>query len=250
MRAALLIVLSVFSITAAAAGQTLAPDASADQVLDALKTRGDTLHDFSADVKMTEVNQATADSSSHDGRVLFQKFGDGDGRIRVTFTQRIEGDRIIKENHEYTLAKGLLIERDYLKKIETDREVVKPGEKINLLKLGEGPFPLPIGQDKQDVHKQFDVTEPSPAKDDPPQTVHLLLKPKTATDMARRFAQIDIWVDRQTGMPVQIMTLDATQESTRITVLSDVRVNQGLGDADFALLKVDGWELTQEPYQP
>ena len=30
--------------------------------------------------------------------------------------------------------------------------MLKPGEKLNLLKLGEGPFPLPIGQKKEDVY--------------------------------------------------------------------------------------------------
>jgi outer membrane lipoprotein-sorting protein len=142
------------------------------------------------------------------------------------------------------------VDRDYLKKNEVRRQVVKPGEKINLLKLGEGPFPLPIGQTKEEVHQQFDVSLVPTAKDDPPQTVHLLLKPKALTDLARKFTQIDVYVDRQNSMPVQIVTLDADGQRTQTTVIDHLRLNAGLSDADFALPKVEGWDQTEEPYQP
>ena len=36
---------------------------------------------------------------------------------------------------------------------------------MNLLELGEGPFPLPIGQSRQDVEKQFKVTKVAAVKD-------------------------------------------------------------------------------------
>jgi outer membrane lipoprotein-sorting protein len=222
--------------------------ATIDQVLDALKIRGDTLGSFTADVKLTEVDQATADSSANVGRVWFQKRPNGDSRIRVQFTQRIEGDKTFAEKHEYTLADGWLTECDYQKKTEVQRQVVKSGEKINLLKLGEGPFPLPIGQDKQDVHRDFDVSMIPAAEDDPAGTVHLTLKPKPKTDLATRFSQIDVWVDRQSGMPVQIVTLDSSGERTQTTQLSDIHLNATLSDLDFALPQTQGWDVTQEPY--
>ena len=43
--------------------------------------------------------------------------------------------------------------------MDTNRFRARPGEKVNLLKLGEGPFPLPIGQPKEDVHREFIVTK-------------------------------------------------------------------------------------------
>ena len=227
----------------------IAADASADQVLDALKARGDTMRDFSCDVGVTEVDEATADSSSHGGKVLFQKLDNGDGRIRVSFNQSTQGTKIFKEQHEYTLAKGWLIDRDYDKKNEVRRQVVRPGEKLNLLKLGEGPFPLPVGQDRADVKKEFDVTKVDAAKDDPADTVHLQLKPKAGSDFSRKFTQIDVWVDRTVGMPVRIVTRDSSGDRTQTTDLTHIRLNQGLGDADFTLPKVDGWDVTEEPYR-
>jgi len=223
--------------------------ATVDQVLGALKLRGDQLKDFSADVALSTVEQTTGDSYSDCGNVRFQKVGDDDSRIRVTFTRHVIGDRILTEKHEYTIADGKLDERDYDKKTETVRQIVKPGEKIKILKLGEGPFPMPIGQDPDEVKRQFDVALIAPAADDPKGTVHIQLKPTPQTDMARRFAQIDVFVDRQQGMPVQIVTVDSPREHIQTALLTNLQLNTGLTDAAFTLPPVQGWSWTEEPYQ-
>ncbi len=93
-----------------------------------------------------------------------------------------------------------LIDRDYKRKTEIKRQVLRPGEKINLLKLGEGPFPLPIGQDKAEVKKLFDVTKEKLLKDDPQGTVHVKLVPKPGTQLRRSSAR-STWVDRGTISP-------------------------------------------------
>lgn len=234
--------------TARAQFHAIAPEATADGVLDAMQARGQEMRDFSAAVTVTAVDQATMDTSSQGGRVLFQKLPGDQGRLRVDFDQRTEGDRIIQEKRQYTLADGWLVERDYDKKTEIRRQVVRPGEKIDLLKLGEGPFPLPVGQKKEDVYKQFDVTLAAPDKTDPSGTAHLKLTPKPSTDLARRFTQIDVWVDRQLGMPLRIVTLDNAGQQSVTTDLTGIRLNGGLKDDDFALEKVAGWDTTEEPF--
>jgi outer membrane lipoprotein-sorting protein len=241
----------VCPLAAAAEFQPIAPDATSDQVLESLKTRGDTMKGFSANVKLTNFDNATADSHSDSGKFLFQKVGDDDARIRINFSQRTEGSKLFPEQHEYAVSNGWVLERDYQKRVETDRQVAKSGEKLNLLKLGQGPFPLPVGQDPADVKKQFDVTLIAPAKDDPAATVHLLLKPKGLTDMARKFAQIDVWVDRQNGMPDRIVTLDNTRENMATADLTDIRLDVNLTDADFALPQIprSDWDVTSEPYR-
>src|SRR5277367_2441099 len=96
----------------------IAPDASVDQVLDALKTRGDTLHDFTGDVRLTHNDISTGDSSTDVGTIVFQKLPNGDTRIRINFTATIYGDKKFDKHHEYTLSDGWLRDRDYDKKVE------------------------------------------------------------------------------------------------------------------------------------
>jgi hypothetical protein len=51
-------------------------------------------------------------------------------------------------------------------------------------------------------------------------------------------------------MPVRIDTLDANEATQRSTELTNVRVNNGLTDDDFALPKIDDQEWTRhdEPF--
>jgi outer membrane lipoprotein-sorting protein len=227
-------------------------NSSVDEVLDALDSRGRSLSGFVADVTLSENDEATQAESRRTGRVWYQK-RQGDDRIRVTFDQKAEGRFSKPDKVEYLLDGGWLVDRDYRRLIEVKRQVLRPGEKVNLLKLGEGPFPLPIGQPKEEVHKEFEVSKGDPALVGPKGAPHVALKPREGTRLARKFAQIDVWVDPQTGMPVRIEALDANETTRRTTELKNIRVNPepALGDRDFSLPKIDEgkWELHTEEYQ-
>jgi outer membrane lipoprotein-sorting protein len=232
------------------AAGAISNDSSIDQILDALDARGRNLQAFTADVSLTEGDPALANEVTRRGKVLYQD-QQGKARLRVTFETRETGTRTFNEKVEYLLQDGWLTDRTYdPKRIEVRRQVLRPGEKINLLKLGEGPFPLPIGQKKEKVHEQFEVKKPAPAKDDPAGTIHVQLTPKPGTNLARKFDVIDVWVDAKTNMPARIDT--AQGETVRTTELKHFTVNPTppLADADFALPKIDEsqWSLHEEPF--
>ena len=129
---------------------------------------------------------------------------------------------------------------------ETKRQVLKPGQKLNLLKLGEGPFPLPIGQSREDVLKMFDVKKVDAKQGDPQGTVHLELAPKPNTDFARKFKTIDVWVETKTSFPRRIATVDKSEAETRTTDLTNIQVNVGLKDDAFVQEKIEGWTQKSE----
>lgn len=225
----------------------LTKDSSLDDILDALDARGKDLKSFAADVAMTETDTQTGDSKIRDGKAWFQMKTDDDGRIRVDFTTvRIEGDSQSKEQRIiYILDNGKFIDRNYKGKKQASHQVLKPGEKINLLKLGEGPFPLPIGQPKEKVKSLFTVTKIDPAKDDPVDTIHIKLVPLPDTEY-RKFKSIDAWVDLKQNMPLRIVTEDAT--FIRDTQLKNVQLNPTLSDKDFELPEIDlkEWNVTED----
>jgi outer membrane lipoprotein-sorting protein len=234
-----------------AASKELGPGSSVDDILDALDSRGRGLDAFLADVSLSETDTGVGDTSTRGGKVAYQVKPGGDARIRVYFTTIQRSGKSLREQFIYLLNNGTLIERNYPGKSQVTRQVLKPGEKINLLKLGEGPFPLPIGQPRQEVLKQFDVKKIAPLKDDPSGTVHVQLTPKSGTRFARQFKSIDVWVDASTHMPRRIETMDSTQTTIRTTDLQNVQVNPTLTDADFELEKIDlsGWNLVDEKYE-
>jgi hypothetical protein len=217
----------------------LGPNSSLDQILDALYARGVGLKDFTGDVSVTDADTLGGAASTITGKVWFQEQAPGDSRIRVTFDKKQVGQKP-RPNFklEYLLEEGWLIERDFVRKLEVARKVLKPGQKLNLLKLGEGPFPLPIGQSPAEVLKQFEVKKVAPAKEDPASTVHVQLTPKPQTRFARKFKTLDVWVDTGTNFPRRIETLDPNQTEDRTTDLTNIQVNQGLSDQQFQMEKI------------
>jgi len=226
----------------------LSAQSTVNEVLDALDVRGKSIQDFSAAVKLAETDNSVGSSTSNTGTILLQRKTPDDARIRVVFTKFQDENLITKINHQYTLDNGVLVDRDYDKKHETRTQVLKPGEKLDLFKLGVGPFPLPLGQKKEDVLRLFDVAKIPPAKDDPPGTVHLQLTPKAHTSFAKDFLNIDVWVECATSMPRRIQTVDINNTSTRTTDLTNVKINTGVSDKDFQEPSLpSGWDVVEGP---
>jgi hypothetical protein len=236
----------------------LAGNATVDEVLDALDQRGKSMSSFTARVSLTDGEELTGDLSTRVGKILFKKTDADDGLLRVTFDKRIDENVTRNEKSEYKLDGRWLIERNYRRSTQTIREVVKPGEKLNLLKLGEGPFPLPIGQKKEEMHEMFEVTEiPLTAKEVKDKllagTIHITLTPKPGSRFSRRFGAIDVWVDRKSNFPVQIHTQAPDESAPHLTKLEDLKINPpgGLNDGDFDLPRIDeqAWSQTTERYK-
>lgn len=251
--------LSLLAIGLAAAplpAERLPADAPLEQVLDALDARGDGLKTFAADVAMTDIDNQTGDDKKRTGNVVYERTDAGDVRMKIDFTRKVIDGRVIPERIVYLLRDGWLTDRDYTGKVEINRQVLKPGEKIDLLKLGEGPFPLPIGQDKEEVLKQFDVQKLDPAEgldaDDVERfkdTIHLKLQPKAGTDLHDQFTEIEVWIDPESHMPVRIVTLSRSQLAIQITELKNVKLNEDVNDSAFVLEEVQGWQRRDEPFQ-
>src|SRR5882762_6650312 len=236
-------------ITAAALAQTSLNNGSTrEDILDALNARGHGLKDFVADVSLAETDALSGDTTTLVGKVWYQAKGEGDARMRILFDKKLFGDKVQPgAKVEYMLDKGWLIDRDYKRKVEIQRQVLKPGEKTNLLKLGEGPFPLPIGQPREDVLKIFDVKKVDAKQGDPADTVHLELVPKEGNRFAKQFKKIDTWVETKTSFPRRIQTLDKSEAETRTTDLTNIQVNVGLKDDAFVQEKIgEGWTQKAE----
>lgn len=258
-----------------------ADEVSTNELLDRMHTLGQTLTSLRADVEMQTTDAIGGNVSSRVGTFLLQRRGEGDSRLHVVFEKLLvdngEGNvRIIPEKIEYLLEGDWVVDRVYGRgpndpggKRETHRQIRKPGEKVDLLKLGEGPFPLPIGQPRDTVRAQFEVTR---LPDDPekPGLVGLELRPFEETRLARRFHQIVVWVDQKDAMPRVIETVSAEMAvvpdpanpgSTKVeiaagpeskrTTLSKVEINQAVDDSDFELKPIDAstWTIVHEQYK-
>lgn len=237
-------------VSAATAPASTDPKSQAiDRLLGELEQVGNQLNSFIADVTLTETDALTASEFGRTGSVVFQRQAGGTARLRVNFERKIVGDRSQEHRVDYLLDDGWLVERDYRGKTEVRRQVLRPGQKLDLLKLGEGPFPLPIGQEVSEVHRLFEVTMPPRQPDDLPNTDHLRLVPRQGSQFSKRFQSIDVWVDRTTHMPIRIQTLDANGDVLRTTELTHLQLNPAVVAARFELPPIDAsWNRHEEPF--
>ena len=101
-----------------------------------------------------------------------------------------------------------------------------PAERSNPLAMGEGPFAVPIGAEKDRILKRYVVTVTLPdaaSKDEPANSVRLTLKPRPG--QRNNFTQIDFWYDRDKLTPLQARTEDES-ENVSLIVLKDVKTNE------------------------
>lgn len=214
-----------------------------------MNQRGRPPAEFVAKLSDTTGDPALGNDQTRTGMIWFSRRDAVSLRVHVVFDKLIVGHVIQNQKREYLLDGEWLTDRNYDTKLEAKHQVLRPGEKKDLIKLGAGPFPLPIGQAKEDVKKAFDVTKVAAAKGDPAGAIHLTLTPKAGTDLAKKFSSIDVWVDLKSHMPVVIDTVSGSDEH-RIE-LKDIQVNPSppLGNKDFTLPEVDpSWNLKTDTY--
>ncbi|MGD9690069.1 MAG: outer membrane lipoprotein carrier protein LolA [Phycisphaerales bacterium] len=146
------------------------------------------------------------------------------------------------------------VERNESTKQFIKRRVVKPGERIDPLRLGEGPFPLPIGQKREEILKRF--TADSPAYDagledlKPEQrerfanTVQLHLVPIGKTREARDLAEVRIWYRSDDLLPRLVKARTAEGAETEILLINHER-NEAIDAEVFSTEPPKrGWDVS------
>lgn len=121
------------------------------------------------------------------------------------------------------------------------REIAREGEAVDAFKVGKGPFPLPFGQQKQEILDNFTVELVPPDKDDPKNTDHLACTPLPGTELAKRYGKVHFYIDRKLDLPVRVETVQK-DKGTKLTVrFAKIEVNKKLSDKDLELPSLKGY---------
>ncbi len=201
-----------------------------------------------------------ADADGADGSDAIGNDDDADGgntdgrpaKFAIRFTH-LQVGRGLRERPQYYIFDG-----QWLAEIHPDRrqfikrQVVPPGRRYDPLKLGEGPFPLPLGQRRQQVLELFEV-ELVRAEDDPADAVHLALTPRAEQAERLDYRRIDLWYDRDTLLPRRVRAEEPSGDLT-IVELKDPRVGPIGSDEAAELFSTEtppagsGWRVEVKPW--
>lgn len=232
-----IILLSLFSLAAAqtasttptvapASGPASMPSEAAMKLLAEQEQAGLANATVEANIVYHVDMRLTGDQEERVGTVAFKRqTDDSPAKFFIRFDTLRQGEgKPIAEKEEYVFDGSYLTEAKYRIKKMTRYQVVAEGEKVDPLEVGKGPFPLPFGQKVDTVVKYFDVRTRDAVKTDPPNTDFLRLVTRPQYKDEKNFLWVEMWVDRQTHLPVKLISENKNDERTTV-YFSDVKTN-------------------------
>jgi outer membrane lipoprotein-sorting protein len=223
------------------------PDPKAMAILHRLEAAGKKYATLRAELFYRVEQRLTGDVETRTGWVAFQQETDKEPpTFRVTF-QTLQLDRgpkrkqvvdYIFDGHWLTVAKHAI-------KTMTRYQIAAEGEKVQALRIGKGPFPVPFGQKTEDIVRHLRPSTRKAAASDPPNTDYLLLTPRPGKKKVVNFTKLELWVDRNTNLPVKVRTRDDSKNITTVE-FKDIQTHAELQPDLFAMEKPPGWTQSIE----
>jgi len=242
--------------TAPTSGPMHALDPKLEAILDRLERAGQAIHDLRVPVRYQVDDLIIGDTLVKTGEVLFRK-EKPNAKFLIRFDETRQEDVRDRSKQWHLFDGRWYVEAQEKTKTIIRREIVPPGKKIDPFRIGQGPFPLPFGQKKQDILTHFVVRLVPPKPGDPPRTDHLVCIPREGSSMADRYRRLEFFVSRKVDLPVRIVA-EMKNEDKRIMVDfpgledRDKHINTGLpGSAvtERAIPKRSDWVLHEEPLE-
>jgi len=229
------------------AAETVSPEV--DQILTRQEKASNAIKDLQADIRHELYQVIPDDRQTKLGLIRYRAASKGDNaRFMISFDTLIHEDLKLKQKEWFCFDGKWLREIHEQTKTAIDREVVAPNEKIDPFKLGEGPFPLPFGQHKADILKNFKVTLAKPEKTDPENTDHLVLVPKPESPYTKRYEKLEFWIDRKLDLPIKVVSHD--RHSNIVTVdFKNVKINTGIPNNQLWVDIPEGYGYQKEPLE-
>ena len=247
--------------------------ADADALLTALETADANLSLLTAQIQYTRDFAIAGDTQVRTGSLWFVDSTKKGEKTRqrsfaIRFDSLVVGSREEKREQFYTFDGEWLVEKFPGEKRMVKRQVVRPGEKFDPLKIGEGPLPIPIGQKRADILARYDATL-LPAEDGFDEMplerakkltaftkgcVQLLLEPRANT--RDPFKAIRLWylpTDTKAGkrlLPRLAHTINTAEDESTVMLLG-IKVNDEakLESGVFDTSTPKDWDVIIQPFR-
>jgi len=277
--------------------------ATADAMLDALERAGENLVSLTADIKYDKTSELQGDRQVRLGKLFYvsglARAGEngqrpiapnGDDPIRergrrfaIRFNEQwLDGARR-DEEMTYIFDGEWLVEKLPQEKppLFLKRQVVPPGESFDPLRIGEGPFPVPIGQRKADILQRYvaELLPPGAGLEAGPEadaqerkeaeranldvagSHQLRLTPRPERAAEDDFTEIRLWYREDAGgvlLPRMARTISKGGDTTTVLLINtEVQVRGGPENLAAAVPEsqldvtapADGWQVEIHPWR-
>lgn len=222
-------------------------DPAADAILDRLEAKGKAIKGLSCRLIYTYVTvEPVEDKTTKKGTLLFAR-GEPNAKFLIRFTELIAAGVIDRHEEHFLFDGEWLTELNQKSKSVIRRQIARKGERIDPFELGKGPFPLPFGQKRAEMLKQFEVTLSPFDLGDPLHTKHLHCVPRANTELARKYSRVEIYVDTRLDIPVRIVS-ERILDDNRIEVdFKEIDMNEAPAGSRFQIDVPKDYDVTEEP---
>ncbi len=244
------------ALTTAPMEPTTAPAEEVDpavmEILRRLEQAGQKYPCITADLRYHEVMRRLGDTEDRTGWINYQAArADSPMKFRIHFETIRQGQgRPVRNREDYVFDGEWFTMRKEPTKQYIMQQMAAPGQRIEALDLGKGPFPVPFGQRAENVLKHFQVATRPRQKDDPEGCDHLKLAPRPEQKRRLDVEWMEVWV-RPDGLPVKIVGEDASG-NTKTVVFENIATPDSLPKDRFELprpLPGTGWTYEVHRYQ-
>ncbi|MBY0309490.1 MAG: hypothetical protein K2Q09_12170 [Phycisphaerales bacterium] len=234
------------------------PLPSVDSVLTRLETADQGLTSLSAALSLVKRPPAIEGGGMQVRYGLLHFAAGKDGKNRPVRRFAIHFDKLLVDGRERDDKQSFVFDGHHL--LETHptqrqfvrRHIVGDDQRKDPLRIGEGPFPIPVGQKKADLVARFEIAVVPPLESAPDSTqlrrilfncIQIKLIPKPGTEQARAFSEVRMWYAADDMMPVFALTQDPGGATTEV-FLNDVKKNPPIPPAAFSTVAPsakEGW---------
>lgn len=226
-------------------------DPAVDELLDRLEIKGKVIKGLACQITYKYIMvEPVEEQQIKEGRLLFTR-AEPNSHFLIHFSKMIADGIVSPRGERFVFDGQWLTERNDKAKTIIRRQIVRPGEKVDPFKLGKGPFPLPFGQQRGDILRNFKVKLAPFELGDPRNSAHLHCVPLPDTELASKYTRVEIYVDRTLELPVRIIT-ERVSDGNRIEVdFSDINVNEAPALSRFQVKdageRLEDYTVTEEP---
>lgn len=239
--------------------------ATADDLLDRLAAARDEIRTLKASLTYRREFAIAGDTQTRLGELFFDNVtDDADGRTRfaVRFDRLIVGERLERQDQLFVFDGEWLVEKVSSDRRFTKRQIAPPGSTFDPLRMGEGPFPVPLGQRPEDIVARYDaeLRPPGEGVEDEAlrgfaedRLVQLRLTPKPEYEDTDDFMEIRLWYDPSTpAMLPKIARTETALGDVSLVVVAKAELNAELPEDVFDTAtpgRDSGWNVTVTGYR-
>ncbi|GMU21420.1 MAG: hypothetical protein AMXMBFR13_15130 [Phycisphaerae bacterium] len=227
------------------AGGLRAADPQVDRILDRLEAKGKTIKDISTPLTYAKKDPVFNSETRYEGTLLYKE-DKPNPRFMIQFDYSVQDQQRVNKKEWHVFDGRWYIEAREKTKNIVKHEILRPGEQREVFRLGQGPFPVPFGQKKEDILKNFEVRLVPRAESDPPGIIHLESTPRPGTEMAKKYDKVHFYIDPKLDLPIRVQTVEKQDGNEIIATFRDPQINTGLAGSRLELPALPEYSVSED----